>query len=245
VATKKGDFILVNYVCRVKETGEIVESTMGEGHPHEEEHPHEPLLVVVGEGWVPKGLDEALEGVEVGQRLEVEVPPGKGFGERDLSKVRLLPLRRFTREGVNPTPGMQVEVNGRPAIVRSVGAGRVQVDFNHPLAGKTLLYEVTVEKALRTRAEKVKALIHRRLPSVDLEKLGLKITPKEVAVELPEESFFLEGLQLAKRQISSDIQKYIPGIVETSFIERFKAAEASSERSQGQGSPREDSGSSP
>lgn len=244
MATKKGDFILVNYVCRVKETGEIVESTMGEGHPHEE-HPHEPLLVVVGEGWVPKGLDEALEGVEVGQRLEVEVPPSKGFGERDLSKVRLLPLRRFTREGVNPTPGMQVEVNGRPAIVRSVGAGRVQVDFNHPLAGKTLLYEVTVEKALRTRAEKVKALIHRRLPSVDLEKLGLKITPKEVAVELPEESFFLEGLQLAKRQISSDIQKYIPGIVETSFIERFKAAEASSERSQGQGSPREDSGSSP
>ncbi|MEM2122894.1 MAG: FKBP-type peptidyl-prolyl cis-trans isomerase [Candidatus Bathyarchaeia archaeon] len=245
MATKKGDFILVNYVCRIKETGEIVESTTGEGHTHEEEHLHEPLLVVVGEGWVPKGLDDSLEGVEVGQKFEVEVPPSRGFGERDQSKVRLLPLRRFTREGVNPAPGMQVQVNGRPAIVRSVGAGRVQVDFNHPLAGKTLLYEVTVEKTLRTRAEKVKALIHRRLPSIDLEKLGLKITPKEVAIELPEDSFFLEGLQLAKRQVSTDIQKYIPGIVESSFIERFKTAEGSSEQLQEQGSTHQDNEPSP
>lgn len=233
----KGSFILIDYICKVKETGEIVDSTTGESHSHEGEgHVHEPLLVVVGEGWVPKGLDEALEGAEVGKRFEVEVPPDKGFGERDQSKVRLLPLRRFTREGVNPVPGMQVQVNGRPAIVRSVGAGRVQVDFNHPLAGKTLIYEVTVEKALRTRAEKVKALIHRRLPSIDLEKMGLKVTAKEVVIELPEESFFIEGLQLAKRQIASEIQKYIPGIVEVSFIERFKRAEESSEPSQKQGS---------
>ncbi|MGC8850453.1 MAG: FKBP-type peptidyl-prolyl cis-trans isomerase [Candidatus Bathyarchaeia archaeon] len=245
MAAKKGDFILVNYVCKVKETGEVVESTTGEEHGHEEEHVHEPLLVVVGEGWVPRGLDEALEGVEVGQKFEVEVPPSKGFGERDQSKVRLLPLRRFIREGVNPMPGMQVQVNGRPAIVRSVGAGRVQVDFNHPLAGKTLLYEVKVEKALRTRAEKVKALIHRRLPSIDLDKLGLKVTPKEVAVELPEESFFLEGLQLAKRQVASDIQKYIPGIVEVSFTEKFRKAEASSEQPQGQGSTPQGSESPP
>lgn len=232
----KGSFVLVNYVCKVKETGEIVDSTTGEGHSHEEEHIHEPLLVVVGEGWIPRGLDEALEGAEVGKKFEVEVPPDKGFGERDQSKVRLLPLRRFTREGVNPVPGMQVQVNGRPAIVRSVGAGRVQVDFNHPLAGKTLLYEVTVEKILRTRAEKVKALIHRRLPSIELEKIGLKVTPREVTIELPEESFFIEGLQLAKRQIASEIQKYISGIAGVSFIERFKGAEESSEPSRKQGS---------
>ncbi len=221
---KKGNFVTINYVCKAKETGEVIDSTMEmEGH-HEkgEERIPEPLLVVVGEGWVPKGLDEALEGSEVSRRIEVEVYPDKGYGERDKSKVRLFPLRRFTREGVNPVPGMRIQVDGKPATVRAVGAGRVQIDFNHPLAGKTLLYEVTVEKILRTRAEKVKASIHRRLPNLDLDKVGLKVSQSEVTVELPEEVFLTEGLQLAKKQIASEVQRYIPGIVGISFIERFK-----------------------
>ncbi len=222
---KKGDFITVNYVCKVKETGEVVDSTVEmEEHHHseEEEHPHEPLLVVVGEGWIPKGLDEALTGVEIGKKFEVEVPSDKGYGERDQSKVRLIPLRRFRRDNLNPAPGMQLQIDGKPATIRAVGAGRVQADFNHPLAGKTLLYDVTVEKILRTSADKVKSLMHRRLPSVNLKRIGLKITPSEASIELPDETFLIEGLQMSKRQIASDVQKYFPKITEVSFIERFK-----------------------
>jgi peptidylprolyl isomerase len=222
---KKGDFVTVNYICKAKETEEIVDSTVEvEGYkPQEgEEQTYEPLLVVVGEGWIPKGLDDALDSAEAGKKFEVEVPPDKGYGERDKSKVRLLPLRRFRREKLNPIPGMQLQIDGRPATIRAVGAGRVQVDFNHPLAGKILVYEVTLTKLLSKKADKVKALMHRRLPTLNLEKVGLKVTPNEVSIELPEEVFLVEGLQLSKRQIASEIQKYIPNILEVSFIERVK-----------------------
>ena len=132
---KKGDFITVNYVCKAKETGDVVDSTVEmEEHHHleDEEHPHEPLLVVVGEEWIPKGLDEALTGAEMGKKFEVEVSSDKGYGKRDQSKVRLIPLRRFRREKLNPAPGMQLQIDGKPATIRAVGAGRVQADFNHP-----------------------------------------------------------------------------------------------------------------
>ena len=230
---KKGDFITLNYTCKMKETNEIVESTKEikkQGLEKQEEKIYEPKLIVVGEeiipkGWVPKGLDESLEGTEPGKNYEVEVSAEKGYGERDQSKVRLYPLRRFTREGIRPAPGMQIQVDGRQATVRSVGAGRVQIDFNHPLAGKTLIYEATIEKLLKERVEKVKALIHRRVPNLKLDKLGLTVSQKSVAIEIPEDSFFIEGLQYAKRQIASEIQKYLQGTVEVSYIERFKKPE--------------------
>ncbi len=230
---KKGDFITLNYTCKIKETNEIVESTKEikkQGLEKQEEKIYEPKLVVVGEeiipkGWVPKGFDESLEGTETGKNFEIEVSSEKGYGERDQSKVRLYPLRRFTREGIRPAPGMQIQVDGRQATVRSVGAGRVQIDFNHPLAGKTLIYEATVEKLLKERAEKVKALIHRRLPNLKLDKLGLTVSQKSVAIEIPEDSFFIEDLQYAKRQIASEIQKYLPRTNEVSYVERFKKPE--------------------
>ncbi|MEM4246300.1 MAG: FKBP-type peptidyl-prolyl cis-trans isomerase, partial [Candidatus Bathyarchaeia archaeon] len=71
---EKGDFITLNYTCRVKESGEVVETTLEEeakrmtrhkeepGHAHEEAY--EPMLVIVGEGWVPEGVDEGLIGME-------------------------------------------------------------------------------------------------------------------------------------------------------------------------------------
>jgi FKBP-type peptidyl-prolyl cis-trans isomerase 2 len=230
---KKGDFITLNYTCKIKETNEIVESTKEikrQSLEKQEEKIYEPKLVVVGEeiipkGWVPKGLDESLEGTETGKNFKIEVSSEKGYGERDQSKVRLYPLRRFTREGIRPAPGMQIQVDGRQATVRSVGAGRVQIDFNHPLAGKTLIYEATVEKLLKERAEKVKALIHRRIPNLKLDKLGLTVSQKSVAIEIPEDSFFIEGLQYAKRQIASEIQKHLLGTIEVSYVERFKKPE--------------------
>src|SRR5713101_8082439 len=84
--------------------------------------------------------------------------PEKGFGNRDPQMMRLVPLRRF-RDKEYPTPGQQVEFDGRPAVVRAVGAGRVQVDYNHPLAGRTLVYDVSIDKVLDNENEKILNLI--------------------------------------------------------------------------------------
>ena len=234
---KEKDFVLINYTCRIKETGEIAETTLealakevkkplhAHTHAHEHEDVYEPALVVVGEGWFPKGLEEGLIGLEQGSKITLELPPEKAYGLRDPSKVKLLPLRRFKAQGITPLPGMEIEIDGKPALIRASGAGRVQVDFNHPLAGKTLIYEVSVEKILETVEEKVKSIIHKNLPGINIEKFNLILSNKELTIEIPQEAFFVEGIQFIKQSISNDIQKFIPEIEKISFVEVFKKPE--------------------
>ncbi len=223
---RKGDFILIDYVARVKETGEVFDTTIEETAKKErlykEGEIYEPKLVVIGEGWVLKALDESLTTMEVDKKTSVEIPPEKAFGARDPEKVKRVSLRHLTAKGITPSLGMRVEYNGKMATVRTIGAGRVLLDFNPPLAGKTLAYEVTVQKKLRTKKEKMAALIHRRIPAVEESKFKFAIKEKTVSIEMPEEAFYLEGVQVAKRGIALDIQRFFPKITTIKFIETFK-----------------------
>ena len=223
---KNGDFLLINYTLKVKETGETVgttiESVAKEKKLYHGEEKYEPFFVIVGEGWVPKGLDEAFAGFELSKPTPIELPPEKAYGERDPKKVRLVPLRKFTSEGMNPVPGLQVNIEGKSALVRAVGAGRVQVDYNHPFAGRTLEYDVTVEKVIESDEEKVKSLLHKRLPTVEQEKFNVNVGDGKLQVEIPEEAFFLEGLQVVKQTVTADIGKFFPKIEAVTFVENFK-----------------------
>lgn len=227
MALEKGDFILLDYTAKVKETGEVFDTTIEETAKKErlykEGEIYEPKLVVVGEGWVLKALDEGLTTMELGKATSVEVPPDKAFGERDPEKVRRVPLRHLTAKGITPALGMRVEYNDKAATVRAVGAGRVLLDFNLPLAGKTLNYEMTVQKKLETIYEKISALTHRRILAVEENKFKSTIRAKAISIEMPEEAFYLEGIQVAKRGIATDIQKFFPKITTVKFTETFKA----------------------
>lgn len=223
---QKGDFILIDYVGKVKETGEVFDTTIEEiakkERLYKEGEIYEPKLVVLGEGWVLKALEDEILKLDVGTKSTIEIPPEKAFGPRDPEKVRLVPLRRLVAKGITPQIGMRIEYEGKMATVRTVGAGRVQLDFNPPLAGKTLVYEVTVQKKLETKTEKINALIHRRIPIVDIEKFKLKITKTNITIEMPEDAFYIEGIQLAKRGIAMDIQKFFPEVTAVKFVEIFK-----------------------
>jgi peptidylprolyl isomerase len=226
LAFKNGDFILANYTLKVKESGETVgttlESVAKETKLYRGEEHYEPFFIIIGEGWVPKGLDEALISLELGKATTIELPPEKGYGIRDPKKVRLVPLRKFTADGLTPVPGLQVNVDGKVAQVRSVGAGRVQVDYNHPFAGKTLVYDITVEKIIEAEDEKVLNLIHKRVASVDQQKFKVIIESGKLQIEVPEEAFFLEGLQVSKRTLTADVEKYLPKMETMAFLEIFK-----------------------
>jgi peptidylprolyl isomerase len=229
VPIQKSDFIIVDYTGKVKETGEVFDTTSEEiakeKKLYKEGELYEPRLVVVGESWVLKVLDEALLGFKIRKKESVEILPEKAFGNRDPEKVKLVPLRRLTARGITPKVGMQVEYDKRLATVRIMGSGRVTLDFNPPLAGKTLVYEVTVKKKLKTDAEKISALIHRRIPAVEAEKFNFKVGKTNVTVNLPDEAFYVEGIQLAKRGIALDIQRYLPTVTTVKFVETFKKRE--------------------
>jgi len=227
---EKGDFLLIDYVAKVKETGEVFDTTIEDVAKKErlykEGEIYEPRLVAVGEGWVLKALDESLPNLELSKATPLEVPPEKAFGSRDPEKVRLVPLRRLIAKGITPQLGMHVDFEGKHAVVRTMGAGRVQLDFNPPLAGKTLVYEVTVQKKLETKEEKINALIHRRIPAVDVVKFSLKMRKTLIEINVPEDAFYIEGLQLAKRGIATDIQKFFPETATIKFVEAFTKKEA-------------------
>src|SRR5213594_1306459 len=218
---KEGDFLLVNYTLKVKESGETVDTTFDtdakEARIHKEDNVYQPKFVVIGEEYLPKSLEESLVGTEPGTKRTIELTPEKGYGARDPSKMRLVPLRRFREKGIDPVPGAQIEFDGRPAVVRAVGAGRVQVDYNHPLAGRTLVYDVSIEKVLEDNNEKILSIISRRIPEVSSDKFLIDRDKASLTVEVPEEAIYLSGLQVAKKAITADLQKYFPDIDIISF----------------------------
>jgi peptidylprolyl isomerase len=231
VPIQKSDFVLVDYVGKVKETGDVFdttsEETAKENKLYHEGDIYEPRLVVVGEGWVLKALDDALLTLKLNKKETVEVPPENAFGDRDPEKVKLVPIRRLVARGINPQLGAQIEYDKRLATVRTMGSGRVTLDFNPPLAGKTLVYDVTVQKTLKTTEEKISALIHRRIPAVEVEKFDFKVGTANVTLNMPDEAFYIEGIQLAKRGIALDIQRFLPELTTIKFVESFKKPEAS------------------
>jgi len=225
VSIQKSDFIVVDYTGKVKETGEVFDTTSEEiakeSKLYKEGDIYEPRLVVVGEGWVLKALDEALMGFKLNKKDSVEISPDNAFGSRDPEKVKLVPLRRLAARGITPKLGAQIEYDKRLATVRTMGSGRVTLDFNPPLAGKTLVYDVVVKNKLKTNEEKISALIHRRIPAVEAEKFVFTVEKAEVKVSIPDEALYAEGIQLAKRGIAFDVQRFLPDLITVKFIETF------------------------
>ncbi len=228
---KKGDFILINYVAKVKEDGKIIGTNIEEvakkENIYDPNRVYEPELVIIGQGWVLKGLDEALEKFEVGEEKEVEIPPEKAFGVKDPKKIRTIPARELSHRGIIPRVNMQVEYNGKLAIIRSVGGGRVVLDFNHPLAGKTIIYKVKVVKKLETTEEKVIELVHRRLPKVSRDNIRVQIKDNTVEILLPDEILTISNIGIIQRGIARDIYKYIPNVATVRFIVEVKKEQSS------------------
>src|SRR5919198_3025420 len=226
---EKGSLILVDYTAKVKDTNEVFDTTQEEEAKktnfYDPTHKYEPRLVSIGEGWVLKGLDEALSNANISDKLNVEVPPEKGFGKRDDSKIRMIPQRKLGDKAHEVGVGDEIELDSRRAIVRYVGSGRIQVDFNHRFAGKTLLYDVNVLKKLDSDNERIVALLKRRM-GLDESKLQINLTSPNLEIVLPEDAYLAEGLQIVKRAVANDIFKFVPTIRNVKFIETYSVPAA-------------------
>jgi len=225
---EKGSLILLDYTAKIKDTDNIIETTIEEdakkSGTHDPSRSYEPKLISVGEGWVLKGLDEALSTANEGDKMDVEISPDKGFGERDPSKIRMIPQRKLGEKADEVSIGDEIEIEKRKGIVRYVGSGRVQLDFNHRYAGRVLLYNINIVKKIQTDVEKVKSLTRRWIPLKD-DKIKFEIKGPILELFLPEETFLLEGIQIIKGAVSNEIFKYIPSITSVKFIEEYVTRE--------------------
>ena len=213
---------MVDYTAKVKDTGEVFETTIEEEAKkhsfHETNVKYQPKLVAIGESWVVKGLDEAYEKASVGDKKTIEISPDKGFGERDTSKVRMIPLRKLGEDAEKVSIGDTIEVDNKKGVVRFIGSGRVQIDYNHRFAGKTILYDINVLKELKTDDEKASGILKRYLPVKD-DKISFKKTGKILDITIPEEMFRAEGLHAIKHFVQTDVFKFIPTLEQVNFVE--------------------------
>jgi len=148
MAVTKGDQVKVEYVGR-HEDGDVFDSSREEvaveaeiAHPDRE---YEPLDFEAGAGEVVQGFDEAVVGMEEGEEKEITVPPEKGYGEH--SEENIVDYERGEFEealGEEPEVGMHIHTQDAHGDVTEVEDDTVVVDFNHELAGETLVFEIEV-----------------------------------------------------------------------------------------------------
>ena len=226
---EKGTLIFANYTARVKDTGEGIESTVESEAKKlkifEESRKYEPRLVAVGEGWLISGLDAEVAKLSVGDKKEVELSPEKAFGNRDPTQLRMVPLRKFGDREHELGVGDSVEIDNRVGTVRFIGSGRAQVDFNHRLAGKSIIYDFEVIKKVESDEDKVRALVDRRLAG-DGSKASFDMADGALTVSIPEDLFLVEGLQIIKRGIANDVFKFLPSLASLTFTEKFSNEKA-------------------
>jgi len=241
---KEGDIVFIDYVGYIADSNEVFDTTIEEEAKkagiYKADYTYEPVIVAVGKGWVIKGLEESLVGKKEGDEYTVEIPAEKGYGERDPKKIKVFTEKRLRELGVKGriAPGEVILVNNVPAVVRVVSGGRVLIDFNPPLAGKTLRYKVTVKKICKSLREKIKAIIQRRSKEI-LSNAKIKISEKMGIVEVSLGDYTLKNptLSITKKDIAEDILSVIDKINKVKFIEEVAREEP---QKQVQGAGQED-----
>lgn len=158
-----GDFVEVDYVGRVKITGDIFDLTNEEVAKKEKIHdpkaPYGPALIIVGSQMTIHGVMKELEKMNVGEERTFDVLPQEAFGMRDVRLIKILPASKFIENKINPVPGEYFDIDGMQAKIQSVSGGRVRVDFNNPMAGKALTYDLKVIRKIEDDKEKIEKVL--------------------------------------------------------------------------------------
>ncbi len=214
-----GDFIRINYIARL-ESGEIFDLTYEDFAKQQNAYNpkviYRPIPIVVGGGFVIKGIDNALLAMNIGEKKVFSINPEEGFGQRDAKLVRVVPKRVFKEHNIDPRPGLVVDFSGVKGRVQSASAGRIMVDFNNPLAGKVLKYELEVIEKIEQPEGQVSAL----LEFYGVDKADVKINGEVVEIEsvpLP-----MELKNRLTQLITQHVKANVP-IKSVKFIEVFKA----------------------
>lgn len=181
-----GDFIQLEYTGSIVDSGAVFDTTneaVAKKHElHGRNAKYGPVIICIGEHQLIKGIDEALIGKSVDAVHVFDFPPEHAFGKKNAKMIQLIPTQKFLKEGIRPMPGLQITVDNTLGLVKSVSGGRTLVDFNHPLAGKVVHYEVKVLSKITDAAAKLKAFVERTLQLPDA---SVTVAAGKAVVQLP------------------------------------------------------------
>ncbi len=217
-----GDFVYIDYVGRIKDTKEIFDLTKEDIAKKDgifkQDFKYGPVPVVVDANFVLPGLNDALKEMKVGDKRTVEIPSEKGFGQRSAELIKLIPEARFKEQNIDVMPGSFVTINRIKGKVMSNDGGRVRVDFNHPLAGKVLEYELEIVSEIKETVEKVKALAY-FFTGIGKDEVEAEVKDKDAEITVKSK---LEIPKEVKNNVAKSITKWVQGIERVKFIEIFE-----------------------
>ncbi len=225
---KTGDFLKISFTLKVKDSGQIIETTdekiAKKANIFDEKNNYGQRLMIVGnDEMYLKKLNEAIVGKDVGEKFTVSIPPEDTFGQRDPTKIKLLGRKELVAKNIIPEVGRQIQWGNQTGIVLSAVGGRVRVDFNHPLVGQTIIYDVEINEKITSSKKKLEVLIDYLLPGVDLNTFDIKNEKEKIIITMPEEITTKDlYLQFRKMRIATEINKNFPECKEVVFIDSFK-----------------------
>lgn len=180
-------FVKLKYTGKVKETGEVFDSA-------------EEKVIPLTSGYILEGFEERLLDRKVGEDFKITLKPKEAFGKRDPDKLQVLPKSRFKDKKAPLRKGARYNINGEIATVKSITGGRVMVDFNHPLAGKTIQYEGKILEKIEKDRKKGKSI----LEAYGLGDKEFKIEEDTLKVKVEE-----EVPNWLKEKIKDDVEEYL------------------------------------
>lgn len=212
---KKGDFVEVEFTGIIKDSNVIFDTTNEETAKKEgffnPKHKYGAVTVCIGQNQLLKGLDSFLEGKEVGAEYEVLISPEDGFGKKDAKNMKLVPTRIFTKQQINPVPGLPVNIDGIYGVIITVTGGRTIVDFNHPLSGKELIYKCKANRIIKDSAEKLSSFI---ITELGIKKEDFEASVREGKADIKLKSSLPDEI---RKIIERKISEIIPEIKSINF----------------------------
>jgi len=122
--------------------------TMKDGPVADASEPNEPMTFTMGDGSLINGLEMAITGLKMGDKNSIELDPLNAFGFSDPDNIHYLPRDEFSEE-LPVDPGTVISFSTPsgdeiPGTIKEVKDDTVTVDFNHPLAGHDVIFEVDI-----------------------------------------------------------------------------------------------------
>ncbi len=195
VKIKDKDFVEIEYTGKIKD-GSIFDTTdekiAKDNNIYSEKMEFCPIIICVGEQQIIKGLDKNIIDKEPGS-YTIELSPEDAFGKKSAKLIQLISTSKFKQQNITPMPGLQVNIDGLIGVIKTVSGGRTLVDFNHPLAGKDITYNIKVNRIVTDPKEKISSFL----------KFGLNLKDFEVNVENNKAAIVL------KKEIPKEIKESI------------------------------------
>ncbi len=237
---KKGDIIRWEYEAWIveNEKEELFDTTkeeLAKEHGiHDPNLRYGPMVSIVGIGRLIKGMEEELLKAEVGKEYEITIPPEQAYGERDPKLVKIHSYRELARQKIEPEVGKEVIINNKRGRIVTVTPGRVVIDFNHPLAGKTLKYKFKIVEKVEGEVDKVRAIIEMDYGK-EIDNFKIELKNDDIIIELPDVCKYDNNWGIAKYAIVGDIRDYVAN-KNVKFVEVYpKKEEPKEERSEESG----------